>query len=239
MTAAVAPQSTTVLELRDVVAGYGEGDVLRGVSLSVNKGSIVTLLGANGAGKTTLLRVASGILKAKSGHVMIDLSDVTERSAQQRAKAGICLIPEGRGIFRSLSVRDNLELFRPTWAEQSTIESVVEIFPILGGRLNQTAGTLSGGEQQMLALSRAFLSEAQVVLVDEVSMGLAPKLVDQVFEILARISAEGVSVLLVEQYVSRALELADYAYVLSRGQIVLSGTTDQIDHADVAGTYLA
>jgi branched-chain amino acid transport system ATP-binding protein len=239
MTAAVAPQSTTVLELRDVVAGYGEGDVLRGVSLSVNKGSIVTLLGANGAGKTTLLRVASGILKAKSGHVMIDLSDVTERSAQQRAKAGICLIPEGRGIFRSLSVRDNLELFRPTWAEQSTIESVVEIFPILGGRLNQTAGTLSGGEQQMLALSRAFLSEAEVVLVDEVSMGLAPKLVDQVFEILARISAEGVSVLLVEQYVSRALELADYAYVLSRGQIVLSGTTDQIDHADVAGTYLA
>jgi branched-chain amino acid transport system ATP-binding protein len=239
MTAAVAPQSTTVLELRDVVAGYGEGDVLRGVSLSVNKGSIVTLLGANGAGKTTLLRVASGILKAKSGHVMIDLTDVTERSAQQRAKAGICLIPEGRGIFRSLSVRDNLELFRPTWAEQSTIESVVEIFPILGGRLNQTAGTLSGGEQQMLALSRAFLSEAQVVLVDEVSMGLAPKLVDQVFEILARISAEGVSVLLVEQYVSRALELADYAYVLSRGQIVLSGTTDQIDHADVAGTYLA
>jgi branched-chain amino acid transport system ATP-binding protein len=239
MTAAVAPQSTTVLELRDVVAGYGEGDVLRGVNLSVNKGSIVTLLGANGAGKTTLLRVASGILKAKSGHVMIDLSDVTERSAQQRAKAGICLIPEGRGIFRSLSVRDNLELFRPAWAEQSTIESVVEIFPILGGRLNQTAGTLSGGEQQMLALSRAFLSEAEVVLVDEVSMGLAPKLVDQVFEILARISAEGVSVLLVEQYVSRALELADYAYVLSRGQIVLSGTTDQIDHADVAGTYLA
>jgi branched-chain amino acid transport system ATP-binding protein len=239
MTAAVAPQSTTVLELRDVVAGYGEGDVLRGVNLSVNKGSIVTLLGANGAGKTTLLRVASGILKAKSGHVMIDLSDVTERSAQQRAKAGICLIPEGRGIFRSLSVRDNLELFRPTWAEQSTIESVVEIFPILGGRLNQTAGTLSGGEQQMLALSRAFLSEARIVLVDEVSMGLAPKLVDQVFEILARISAEGVSVLVVEQYVSRALEIADYAYVLSRGQIVLSGTTDQIDHADVAGTYLA
>ena len=242
MTAAIAPASTTVLELRDVVAGYGEGDVLRGVNLAVDKGSIVTLLGANGAGKTTLLRVASGILKVKSGHVMIDLSDVTERSAQQRAKAGICLIPEGRGIFRSLSVRDNLQLFRPTWAEKSNIESIeriVEVFPILGGRLNQTAGTLSGGEQQMLALSRAFLSEAQVVLVDEVSMGLAPKLVDQVFEILARISAEGVSVLVVEQYVSRALEIADYAYVLSRGQIVLSGTTDQIDHADVAGTYLA
>jgi branched-chain amino acid transport system ATP-binding protein len=215
MTTAIAPQSTTVLELRDIVAGYGEGDVLRGVSLAVNKGSIVTLLGANGAGKTTLLRIASGILKAKSGHVMIDLTDVTERTAQARAKAGICLIPEGRGIFRSLSVRDNLELFRPTWA------------------------ALSGGEQQMLALSRAFLSEARIVLVDEVSMGLAPKLVDQVFEILARISAEGVSVLLVEQYVSRALEIADYAYVLSRGQIVLSGTTDQIDQADVAGTYLA
>jgi branched-chain amino acid transport system ATP-binding protein len=238
MTAAIAPQSTTVLELRDVVAGYGEGDVLRGVSLAVNKGSIVTLLGANGAGKTTLLRIASGILKAKSGQVMIDLSDVTERSAQQRAKAGLCLIPEGRGIFRSLSVRDNLELFRPTWAQRSSIESIVEIFPILGGRLNQTAGTLSGGEQQMLALSRAFLSEAQVVLVDEVSMGLAPKLVDQVFEVLTRIAAEGVSVLLVEQYVTRALELADYAYIMRRGQIVLSGATDQIGHADVAGSYL-
>jgi branched-chain amino acid transport system ATP-binding protein len=239
MTAAIAPQSTAVLELHDIVAGYGEGDVLRGVTLAVNKGAIVTLLGANGAGKTTLLRIASGILKAKSGHVMIGLTDLTERSAQARAKAGICLIPEGRGIFRSLSVRDNLELFRPTWAEKSSVESIVEIFPVLGGRLNQTAGTLSGGEQQMLALSRAFLSEASVVLVDEVSMGLAPKLVDQVFEILARISAEGVSVLLVEQYVSRALEIADYAYVLSRGQIVLSGTTDQIDPSDVAGTYLA
>jgi branched-chain amino acid transport system ATP-binding protein len=239
MTAAIAPESTTVLELRDIFAGYGEGDVLRGVSLAVDKGSIVTLLGANGAGKTTLLRIASGILKAKSGQVLIDLTDVTGSSAQQRAKAGICLIPEGRGIFRSLSVRDNLQLFRPTWAEKSSIDSIAEIFPILGGRLNQTAGTLSGGEQQMLALSRAFLSEAQVVLVDEVSMGLAPKLVDQVFEILARISAEGVSVLLVEQYVSRALEIADYAYVLSRGQIVLAGTTDQIDHADIAGTYLA
>ena len=239
MTAAIAPESTTVLELRDIFAGYGEGDVVRGVNLAVNKGSIVTLLGANGAGKTTLLRIASGILKAKRGQVLIDLTDVTGSSAQQRAKAGICLIPEGRGIFRSLSVRDNLQLFRPTWAEKSSIDSIAEIFPILGGRLNQTAGTLSGGEQQMLALSRAFLSEAQVVLVDEVSMGLAPKLVDQVFEILARISAEGVSVLLVEQYVSRALEIADYAYVLSRGQIVLAGTTDQIDHADIAGTYLA
>jgi branched-chain amino acid transport system ATP-binding protein len=236
MTATLA--ATDVLELRDVVGGYGDADVLRGINLTVAEGSIVTLLGANGAGKTTLMRIASGTLRPKSGQVMVKSNDVTRRSAQQRAKAGVCLIPEGRGIFRSLSVRDNLELFRPPWAERASIDQVIEIFPILGGRLQQTAGTLSGGEQQMLALSRAFLAEAQIVLVDEVSMGLAPKLVDQIFEILARISAEGVAVLLVEQYVRRALELADYAYVLSRGEIVLSGTTDQIGYADVAGTYL-
>jgi branched-chain amino acid transport system ATP-binding protein len=136
-------------------------------------------------------------------------------------------------------VRDNLELFRPAWLRPAGLDHVTEVFPILGDRLNQTAGTLSGGEQQMLALARAFLCEPSIVLVDEVSMGLAPKLVDQIFEILVAIANEGVSVLLVEQYVSRALELADYAYVLSRGQIVLEGTTDEVKYADVASSYLA
>jgi branched-chain amino acid transport system ATP-binding protein len=129
-------------------------------------------------------------------------------------------------------------LFRPAWAAKEGLERVVSVFPVLGERLGQTAGTLSGGEQQMLALSRAFLSSPSLVLVDEVSMGLAPKLVDQIFEILLAIAAQGVSVLLVEQYVSRALELADYAYVLRRGEIVLQGTTAEIDYADVASTYL-
>ena len=239
MSATVAPAATAVLELRDVVAGYGDADVLRGIDLAVAPGSIVTLLGPNGAGKTTLMRTASGLLTPTRGLVLVGGVDMTGRSAQQRARAGVCLIPEGRGVFRSLSVRDNLELFRPPWAQRSGIDAVVEIFPILGRRLTQAAGTLSGGEQQMLALSRAFLSKPAIVLVDEVSMGLAPKLVDQIFETLVRIAAEGASVLLVEQYVSRALELADYAYVLGRGRIVLEGTTDEVRYADVASSYLA
>jgi branched-chain amino acid transport system ATP-binding protein len=179
------------------------------------------------------------MLKATRGRVLVGSQDVTSRSPQQRSRRGVCLIPEGRGIFRSLSVRDNLELFTPSWVRDASIERVVEIFPILGQRLGQTAGTLSGGEQQMLALARAVLCEPSIVLVDEVSMGLAPKLVDQIFEILVAIAAEGVSVLLVEQYVSRALELADYAYVLGRGEIVLEGTTDEVRYADVASRYLA
>ena len=238
MSATIAPTSLNVLELRDVFAGYGEADVLRGISLTIPAGSIVTLLGPNGAGKTTVLRVASGLLTPRSGQVIVGDDDLTGRSAQQRAKAGICLIPEGRGVFRSLSVRDNLELFRPPWAERSSIDQAIEAFPILGQRLEQAAGTMSGGEQQMLALARAFLSEARIVLVDEVSMGLAPKLVDQIFETLVRIASEGVSILLVEQYVRRALEIADHVCVLGRGEIVLSGSTEQISQADVAGAYL-
>jgi branched-chain amino acid transport system ATP-binding protein len=229
---------TAVLELRDVAAGYGEAEVLHGVNMTIRERSIVTLLGANGAGKTTVMRVVSGTLRAGGGEVLLRGRDVSGRSPQQRSKDGVCLIPEGRGIFRSLSVRDNLELFRPAWAAKERLERVVSVFPVLGERLGQTAGTLSGGEQQMLALSRAFLSSPSLVLVDEVSMGLAPKLVDQIFEILLAIAAQGVSVLLVEQYVSRALELADYAYVLRRGEIVLQGTTAEIDYADVASTYL-
>jgi branched-chain amino acid transport system ATP-binding protein len=232
--------SGAMLELRNVAAGYGDAEVLRGISMTVREHSIVTLLGANGAGKTTVMRVVSGMLGVIRGEVLLRASDVTSRSPQQRNRLGVCLIPEGRGIFRSLSVRDNLQLFRPRWAAgEGAIEEVVEVFPILGQRLRQTAGTLSGGEQQMLALSRAFLAKPAIVLVDEVSMGLAPKLVDQIFEVLMRIAGEGASVLLVEQYVSRALELADYAYVLGRGRIVLEGTTDEVRYADVANSYLA
>ncbi len=236
---AAVSAETAVLELRDLVAGYGDAEVLRAINMTVRERSIVTLLGPNGAGKTTVMRVVSGTLRASGGNVLVRDGDVTGLSPQQRSRHGVCLIPEGRGIFRSLSVRDNLELFRPAWLRPAGLDHVTEIFPILGDRLGQTAGTLSGGEQQMLALARAFLCEPSIVLVDEVSMGLAPKLVDQIFEILVAIANEGVSVLLVEQYVSRALELADYAYVLSRGQIVLEGTTDEVRYADVASSYLA
>ena len=234
-----ATASPAVLELRDVAAGYGEADVVRDISITVREHSIVALLGANGAGKTTVMRVVSGLLDATRGAVLLRSSEMTSSSPQQRSRHGVCLIPEGRGIFRSLSVRDNLELFRPRWASRVGIEDAVEVFPVLGERLGQTAGTLSGGEQQMLALARAFLCKPSIVLVDEVSMGLAPRLVDHIFEILLRIAAEGASVLLVEQYVHRALDLADYAYVLSRGEIVLQGTTDEVRYADVASSYLA
>ncbi|MGD0384643.1 MAG: ABC transporter ATP-binding protein [Solirubrobacteraceae bacterium] len=241
MSALAAPVSadTAVLELRDLVAGYGDAEVLHAINITVRERSIVTLLGPNGAGKTTVMRVVSGTLRPSSGQVRVRAADVTALSPQQRSRRGVCLIPEGRGIFRSLTVRDNLELFRPAWVHPAGLDHVTEVFPILGDRLNQTAGTLSGGEQQMLALARAFLCEPSIVLVDEVSMGLAPKLVDQIFEILVAIANHGVSVLLVEQYVSRALELADHAYVLSRGQIVLEGTTDEVRYADVASSYLA
>jgi len=235
----VTVAAQTVLQLQDVHAGYGDVDVLRGVSLDVPSRSIVTLLGANGAGKTTVMRVISGLLGITSGAVMVNGSDVAARTPEQRSRAGICLIPEGRGIFRSLTVRENLSLFRPAWLPDKGIDQVVETFPVLGKRIDQVAGTMSGGEQQMLALSRAFLSEPTIVLVDEVSMGLAPKMVDQIFDVLVRLAGRGVSVLLVEQYARRALELADQAYVLSRGEIVLAGPTREISYADVAATYLS
>jgi branched-chain amino acid transport system ATP-binding protein len=228
----------TVLELRDVHAGYGDLDVLRGVSLKVSARSIVTLLGPNGAGKTTVMRVISGLLRTSAGEVLVNGASVGSDSPERRARAGVCLIPEGRGIFRSLTVRENLSLFRPTWAPDTGTDRIVEMFPVLGDRLNQVAGTMSGGEQQMLALSRAFLSKPSVVLVDEASMGLAPKMVDQIFDVLIRLAGEGVSVLIVEQYARRALEIADHAYVLSRGEMVLGGPTHEISYADVAATYL-
>jgi branched-chain amino acid transport system ATP-binding protein len=158
--------------------------------------------------------------------------------AHRRASSGVCLIPEGRGIFRSLSVRENLELFRPTSSRDIAVDEVLEVFPVLAARLSQVAGTLSGGEQQMLALSRAFFTKPTIVLVDEVSIGLAPKIVDQIFEILRRLSSEGVSLLIVEQYVRRALELASTVYLLNRGEVVLSGSTQDVKYEDVADAYL-
>ena len=235
--------SAAMLELRDVAASYGDAEVLRGISMVVPEHSIVTLLGANGAGKTTVMRVVSGMLGVTRGEVLFRSRDVTSRSPQQRNRLGVCLIPEGRGIFRSLSVRDNLQLFRPRWAAgDGGIEEVVEVLPDPRPAPAPDHGDASsGGKQQMLSLSRAFLARPAIVLVDEVSMGLAPKLVDQIFEsfVLVRIAGEGASVLLVEQYVSRALELADYAYVLGRGRIVLEGTADEVRYADVANSYLA
>jgi branched-chain amino acid transport system ATP-binding protein len=231
--------ATPVLELRDVQAGYGSATVLRGVSIAVPPSSIVALLGANGAGKTTVMRVASGLVAATGGQVLVDGGDVTAWSPQDRTRRGLCLIPEGRGIFRSLTVRENLELFRPSRAAGGGLDSVIDVFPVLGQRIGQVAGTMSGGEQQMLALARAFLASPRVVMVDEVSLGLAPKMVDQIFEVLTGLARRGVCLLVVEQYVRRALELADHVDLLSRGEVMLSGSTGDVSYQDVVGAYLA
>ena len=224
--------------LTDLVAGYSGTTVLRGVTLIVPPSSVVALLGPNGAGKTTLLRVASGLLRPASGAISLDGRDLTGRQPNQIVAAGVCHVPEGRGIFPSLTVEQNLFLQAPAGQERQGIERATEIFPRLGERRHQIAGTLSGGEQQMLALARAYVQSPRVVLLDEVSMGLAPKIVDEIFEFLARLAAEGASLLLVEQYVTRALEVADYVYLLNRGQIAFAGEPAEVGSAELFEQYV-
>jgi branched-chain amino acid transport system ATP-binding protein len=227
------------LRLIGVHAGYGTTKVLHGVSVEVPKSSIVALLGANGAGKSTLLRVASGLLKPTLGRVDLMCQDVTRKGPDFRSANGLCHIPEGRSIFRSLSVRDNLELFVGTLAERvARIDRAITAFPALGSRLDQIAGTLSGGEQQMLALSRAYVTDPEVVLLDEVSLGLAPVVVDQIYKSLRELAREGVAMLLVEQYVDRALEMADLVNVLTRGEIATSHGKGQVSREGLMKAYL-
>jgi branched-chain amino acid transport system ATP-binding protein len=226
-----------VLELENITAGYGDTVVLRDVSISVPDGKVVALLGPNGAGKTTLLRVASGLIKSMSGRVELNGEDVTGRRPYYMSRRGLCNLPEGRGIFPSLTVRDNLILQSPKGKESATIERAAESFPALATRMKQTAGSLSGGEQQMLALVRTFASDPKIVVVDEASLGLAPIIVDRIFETLAQIVATGVSVLLVEQYVTRALALADTACLLNRGQVVFTGPANELEGDEIFERY--
>jgi branched-chain amino acid transport system ATP-binding protein len=227
-----------MFELRGVTAGYGSTTVLRDVSIVVPPTSIVALLGANGAGKTTLLRVASGLIRPRAGSVALDGVALTGQDPHRYAKAGVCHIPEGRGIFRSLTVRDNIVLQAGTGALDDAIERATGAFPILGTRLNQIAGTMSGGEQQMLALARAYVSCPRVVLLDEVSMGLAPRVVDDIFEFLRRLASEGTALLIVEQYVTKALQLAELVFLLSKGSVVFAGEPNELDSRDVFRSYL-
>jgi branched-chain amino acid transport system ATP-binding protein len=225
------------LDLQGISAGYGGTTVLRDLSLTVPGGSVVALIGPNGAGKTTLLRVASGLLAPSRGRVEVDGRDLTGSPPDELLRAGVCHVPEGRGIFRTLTVRENLELFAPPGA-RAALESVVDDFPRLGQRFNQLAGTMSGGEQQMLALARAYLQRSPIVLLDEVSMGLAPKLVDEIFAFLRRLAASGSALLIVEQFVTTVLAMADYVYLLNRGRLAFVGDPDELAERDIVGAYL-
>jgi branched-chain amino acid transport system ATP-binding protein len=228
-----------MLELRDISAGYETGLVLRNVDLKVPPASVVALLGANGAGKTTLLRVASGQLRPTRGRVLFDGEDVTGQAPERLARRGICHVPEGRGVFPSLSVADNIRLSAPAAADRrSAVARATAAFPRLGERLEQRAGSLSGGEQQMLALARTYVCDPRVVLLDEVSMGLAPRVVDEIFVHLRALAETGLSLLVVEQYVSRALELADYVYIMDRGRLTYVGEPSEISEETIARSYL-
>jgi len=226
-----------MLSLDSVCAGYGSTQVLRDVTMVVPQGSVVALLGANGAGKTTLLRTISGLLKPMSGRIELDGENVTGRAPHQLVDLGLCHVPEGRGVFPALSVADNLLVQSPRGRTAEAVDLAIEAFPRLGQRLHQIAGTLSGGEQQMLALARAYVKSPSIVLLDEVSMGLAPKIVDDIFEFLARLAARGASLLLVEQYVTRALEVCDYVYLLNKGSVAFAGEPTELDAEEVFANY--
>ena len=227
-----------MLRLEGIRAGYGQATVLRSVTLVVPDGAVVALLGPNGAGKTTLLRVASGLLRPTGGRVVLDGEDVTAAPPQRRRRLGLCHIPERGGVFADLTVAENLRLFARPGREDEAVARAVEAFPALGSRLQQAAGTLSGGEQQMVALSRVHGEESRVVLLDEVSMGLAPKLVDTIFAFLDGLARSGVSLLVVEQYVAKALGIADYVCLLDRGRTAFAGQPAELDSAGLAAHYL-
>lgn len=230
------------LELSGVRAGYGKVEVLHGVNLGVPPGSVVALLGANGAGKTTTLKAIAGLLPLSGGRIRLDGKRIDRLTPSRVARHGVVLIPEGRGIFPGLSVRDNIEIALQAAPRGSAggrsagFDRIVSAFPRLGERLNQAAGTLSGGEQQMLALSRALVVNPRVLMMDEISMGLAPLVVEQLFDAVEALKREGTTILLVEQYLTHALRLADICYVLAKGEVVFCGEANELrDPSTVAG----
>ena len=231
--------TTPILELRNIRAGYGSIDVLHGVNLSVGAGEVVALLGPNGAGKSTTIKVISGLLRPSAGHLIVAGRDVTGASAGALARAGLCTIPEGRGIFPNLTVRENLLMATFAGHKLSDIEeSTYSRFPRLGERRTQLAGTMSGGEQQMLSLARALATKPAILLLDELSMGLAPIIVAELYNQVAAIAAEGVSVLVLEQFARTVLGVADTAVLLAHGSVRMSGKASEIGDDVLAGAYL-
>lgn len=232
-----------MLEVKDLEVYYGVIKALKGISLEVNEGEIISLIGANGAGKTTTLHAISGLLNKSAGSVIFEGQDITKVPAHKIVTLGMAHVPEGRRVFAQLSVIENLKLGAFTRKDKQEIENtlkfVYESFPRLEERKNQLAGTLSGGEQQMLAMGRALMSHPRIVLMDEPSMGLSPIFVDEIFKIIRKISSEGTTVLLVEQNAKKALAIADRAYVLETGSITLQGKAkDLMNNESVKKAYL-
>jgi branched-chain amino acid transport system ATP-binding protein len=218
-----------VLELRGICAGYDGLQVLHGIDLAVEAGSVVAVLGPNGAGKTTLLRVASGELTPTDGDLVVGGRRLNGVSPSDLARAGLCTVPEGRGIFPNLTVQENLWMMTHRGRARAEVEEVAyDHFPQLASRRSQVAGTMSGGEQQMLALSRAIATRPAVLLLDELSMGLAPLVVQGLFEVVGRLAQTGVAVVIVEQFVDAALELADRAVIVSQGRVSSDGSPIEI-----------
>ena len=232
-----------MLEVQDIHCGYDGAQVIHGVSLEVHEGEIVAILGSNGAGKTTTLHTICGLKHPDKGHVHFRGEDITRSPASINIRKGIAYVPEGRRLFPKLSVKENLELGAFTLRDRSVIEERLEemytIFPRLKDRRSQTAETLSGGEQQMCAIARGLMSNPRLILLDELSLGLMPSLVEKVFEAVVTINRKGITVLIVEQLVQDALEIADRGYVLQTGRVVLSGTARELlDSDEVRKAYM-
>ncbi len=223
-----------MLELKGVVSGYGNITALKSIDLSVPEGKIVSLIGANGAGKSTTMRTIMGLVKAREGSISFLGQDLTKLKTHEIVKAGISLVPEGRQILQDMTVYENLEMGAYIRDDKAGIEEdikkVFKRFPILDERSYQLGGTLSGGQQQMLAIGRALMARPKLLLLDEPSMGLAPLVVNEIFEVIKEISQEGTTVLVVEQNVRQALKIADYAYVLETGKMVLDGSAEEVRH---------
>ncbi|PRS39111.1 ABC transporter ATP-binding protein [Bacillus sp. RJGP41] len=232
-----------MLKIEDINVYYGNIQALKGISLSINEGEIVTLIGANGAGKSTLLKSISGLLKPKQGKIIYEGDSIGGKAAQSIVKMGISHVPEGRRVFANMTVEENLQLGAYLRKDKAGIkqdmEKVYELFPRLLERLKQQSGTLSGGEQQMLAMGRALMAKPRLLLLDEPSMGLAPLLVKQIFHIIEEINKTGTTIMLVEQNANLALSIADRAYVVETGRIVLSGKSEELTASEeIKNAYL-
>ncbi len=231
----------TILKVEDMHVYYGAIHAIKGVSFEVGEGEIVALIGANGAGKSTILKTVSGLMHPRSGSITFMDNNISHTDAHKLVHQGLAHVPEGRRIFLQMSVQDNLEMgaFTKKDVSKEDLERMFTLFPRLKERRKQIAGTLSGGEQQMLAMSRALMSHPKLLMLDEPSMGLAPILVDQIFDIIQELHAQGTTILLVEQNASKALKIADRAYVLETGMVTLNGTGAELSKSDeVRKAYL-